>query len=77
MIRIKQIIIHSNLAKMKNKIVPTCLQRNYRYSLGEFSNTSYGVFGATGLKTRVQDKIVHNIIISEKLNKESCQYIIL
>ena len=31
---------------MKNKILQTCLQGNYRDSLGEFSNTSYGVFGA-------------------------------
>ena len=39
-------IINSTLSKMKNKILPTCLQGNYRDSLGEFSNTSYGVFGA-------------------------------
>ena len=39
-------IIHSNLSKMKNKIVPTCLQGNYKDSLGEFSNRSHGVFGA-------------------------------
>ena len=37
-------IIHSNLSKMKNIILPTCLQENYRDSLGELSNTSYGVF---------------------------------
>ena len=37
-VRIKQLIIHSNLSKMKNKILPTCLQGNYRDSLGEFSN---------------------------------------
>ena len=30
-------IIHSNLSKMKNKILWTCLQGNYRGSLGEFS----------------------------------------
>ena len=41
----KQMIVHSNLSKMKNKILPTCLQGNYRDSLGEFNNTSaYGVF---------------------------------
>ena len=33
--------------KMKYKILLTCLQGNYRDSL-EFSNTSYGVFGAEG-----------------------------
>ena len=43
--RIKQLIIYTNLSEMKNKILPTCLQGNYRYSLGEFSNTSYGMFG--------------------------------
>ena len=38
--------IHSNLAKIKNKILPTSLQGNYRDSLGEFSSTSCGVFEA-------------------------------
>ena len=42
---IKQLIIHNNLSQMKNKILPTCLQANYRDSLGEFSNTEYGVLG--------------------------------
>ena len=28
--RIKQMIIHSNLCKMKNQILPTCLQGTYR-----------------------------------------------
>ena len=32
---------------MKNKILPTYLQGNYRYSLGEFSNASYGVFSSS------------------------------
>ena len=39
-------IIHHNLSKIKNTILPTCLQENNRDSLGEFSNTSYGVFMA-------------------------------
>ena len=43
--RITQLIMHSYLSKMKNKILPICLQGNYTDSLGEFSNTSYGVFG--------------------------------
>ena len=43
-------IIHSNLTKMKNKILPICLQRNCRDSLGEFSNTLRGVFGAEWAK---------------------------
>ena len=37
-------IIHSNFSKMKNKILPNCLQGIYKDSLGEFSNTSYRVF---------------------------------
>ena len=41
--QIKQ-YIHSTLSKIKKKIVPTCLQGNYRGSLGEFGNTSYGLF---------------------------------
>ena len=51
--RIKQMIIHSNLHKMKNKILPTILQGNYSDSLGDFSNTSYGVLGAEMVKVRV------------------------
>ena len=43
--RIKQIITQSNLPNMKNQILPTCLQGNYRESLGEFSSTPNGVFG--------------------------------
>ena len=39
----------SNLSKMKNKILPICLQGNYRDSLGEFSNIAYDMFGARGL----------------------------
>ena len=34
---------------MKNQILSTFLQGNYKDSLGEFSNTSYGVFGASVL----------------------------
>ena len=41
-------IIHSKLSTMKNKILPTCLLGNYRHSLGEFSNTTYGMFGTEG-----------------------------
>ena len=48
--RIKQMIIHNNLSEMKNRILPTCLRGNYRNSLGEFSNTSCGVFGAERVK---------------------------
>ena len=47
-IRIKQMIIHSKLFMIKNQILITCLQRNYRDSLGEFSNDSYGVFASLG-----------------------------
>ena len=50
--RIKQMIVHSNVSKMKNKILPACLQGKCRDSLGEFSNTSYGVLGLTKLKVR-------------------------
>ena len=50
--RIKQLIIHSNLSKMKNNILPTCSQGNHRNSLGIFSNTSYDVFWAENVKSR-------------------------
>ena len=39
-------IIHCNLSKIKNNILPTCLKGNYRDSLGEFSNMSYGAVEA-------------------------------
>ena len=45
-------IMHSKLCKMKNKILPNCLQENYRDSRGEFNNTSRRVFGAA----RVSEK---------------------
>ena len=38
------IIIHSNLSKMKNKILPICLQGNYRDSLGGFNNNYVRVY---------------------------------
>ena len=44
--RVKQIIVHSNLCKVKNKILPICLQGNLIDSQGEFSNVSCGVLGA-------------------------------
>ena len=37
-------IMHSNLSKMKDKTLPTCLQWNYRDSLGESNNASCGLF---------------------------------
>ena len=55
--RIKQMIIHSNLYKMKNKIPPTCLQRNYRDRLGEFSNMPCGAFGQRSLKPTLKKLI--------------------
>ena len=39
-------ILCSNLSKMKNKILPSYLKDDYRESLGEFSSSSFGVFGA-------------------------------
>ena len=48
-------IMHRKLSKMKNKILPTCLQGNCGDSLGEFSNTSYGIVGAE----RVNYKNIH------------------
>ena len=45
-------IINSNLSKMK-KILSTCLQGNYRDSLGEFSNILHGEFGAKRFKLAV------------------------
>ena len=52
--RIKLLIIHSNLFKLKNKIFPTCLQGNYRERLGEFSITSYGVIEAERVTSKLK-----------------------
>ena len=43
-------IIHSNLSRMKIKIILTSLQGNYRDSLGEFGNISYGIIRADKVK---------------------------
>ena len=57
-------------SKMKSKILPTCLQRNYRDSLGEFGNRSYGVFGAE------RDRVEHSfynycvVIIHRDMSEE-------
>ena len=51
--RIKQMIIHKNLSKLKNKLLPTSLQGNNRDSLGEFSSTSYGEFAAESVKPKI------------------------
>ena len=48
-------IIHSNLSKMKNEILPTCLQGNCRDNFGEFSRTSYGL---RGLNIHVQSSLL-------------------
>ena len=43
-------IRHRNLFEMKNKLLLTCVQGNYRDSLGEFSNRSCGALGAERFK---------------------------
>ena len=44
--RIKQMIMHSNVSKMRNKLLPNLFRKKTKDSLGEFSNMSYGVFAA-------------------------------
>ena len=56
--RIKQMLVHSNLSKMKNKFLPTCLEENYRDSLGEFRNTSYGTLEAERVKGLLLFRVV-------------------
>ena len=43
-------IIHRNLSKSKNKMLPICIQGTSRGSLGKFNNTSYGVFAIERVK---------------------------
>ena len=43
-------IIHRKQSKVKNKFLPTCFHGNYGDSLGEFSNSSYGIVGAERVK---------------------------
>ena len=51
------IIIHRKLSKMKNKILPTCLQGNYGDSLGELINASYGKVGAERVNSNLNGKL--------------------
>ena len=64
-------INNNNLFKMKNKTLPTCLQGNYRDSLGEFSNTSYGMFVADHERFRLRFIIV--IIFCVMIEQASAQ----
>ena len=59
-------IIHIILSKMNNKVLPTFLQAKYRDSLGEFSNTSYGIFGAVMVK--YTDRVVVHVAVFWKLS---------
>ena len=77
--RIKQMIINSNLSKMRNKILPTCLKGNYRDSLREFSNTSYGVFGSERVKGAQQKVVIRDYFrsrLKRKFRKKNKVYII-
>ena len=58
-IRIKHLITHRKLSKLKSKILTTCLQGIYRDSLGEFSNTSYVVFGDE--RVRPKSPLIHHL----------------
>ena len=44
-------IIHSKVSKLKDKILRTCLQGNFKDSSREFSKMSYGLFGVDRVKT--------------------------
>ena len=61
-------IIHRKLSKIKKtKFSHTCLQGNYGDSLGEFSNTSYGVVGAERVKNKLfQPKFIFCFIYARK-----------
>ena len=61
-----RMVIHSTLSEMKNKILPTCLQRNYRDSLGELSNTACGMFAADRINVYSSRNLL-NMATREKL----------
>ena len=44
--------------KMKNKILPTCLQRNYKESLGKVSSTSLSVLEPEKVKGWTARKVI-------------------
>ena len=44
--------------EMKNKILPICLQRNYRESVGEFNSTSFSVLEAEKVKGWTARKVI-------------------
>ena len=47
--KIKQMTTNNNFTKMKNKILPSCLQRKYRDSLGEFTIVNSNCLGLRDL----------------------------
>ena len=47
------------LSTMKNKILPTCLQGNFRDSFGQFNNMSYVVSGAERVKSANLPSLSH------------------
>ena len=48
---------------MKNKILPTRLQGNYRNSLGGFSNTSHGLFAAERVRNDREANTKHGPVV--------------
>ena len=46
------------VSRIKTIILPTCLEGNYRNSLGELSNTSYGMCGISRVKKTIVDQIL-------------------
>ena len=66
-----------NLPKMKNKILPTCLQGNYRDSLVEFNNTSHGV-GREGLTETITGNYLVGFVgpSKTKLSQMSCDGVV-
>ena len=48
----------NKLSKVKSTVITTCLQGNYRDSLGEFSTMSYGVSRAESVR------VMNNILFS-------------
>ena len=75
LMRIKYMIIHSNFWD-KKKILPTDLQGNYGPSLGEFSNTSYGVVGAERVKELKTPKSKFKVYKSLNWNENQIQNLV-
>ena len=62
-------IIHSNLAEMKNKTLPTCLEGKYKDSLGEFGEFGADCEGVSGCTPKMINLVSRNCFLSVAMGR--------